>query len=264
MPEQPNEGLVDEIEDIVRTLLISKTPPDASGDLATMPLCQLLGVYWTWRARFPSPRPRRTHRSRELAASPQAQQHATELAELERKINAGEDLTPHLSERVETAFICEQQRPSAPGRLRDADHDRMLAAWGIHHLHLANTPWRGGFNERGRDLLYAIFRPDDAYLLGVYTHNDWALKGLVEVTARNWPAAGLFMKSNYVPRADCPVHGRGPHAAPPGKHQRGAVRGRRSLLRAAGTRADGGWRVVRCRSPRDGLHGEPSSAAGEP
>jgi hypothetical protein len=75
------------------------------------------------------------------------------------------------------------------------DHDRMLSSWGIHHLHLSNAPGRGGFNERGSGLLYAIFRPDDAYLVGVYTHNDWARRELVEVIVRNWPDAGLFLKS---------------------------------------------------------------------
>jgi hypothetical protein len=72
----------------------------------------------------------------------------------------------------------------------------MLAAWGVHHLHLSNIEGKGGFNQRGRDLLYAIFQSDDAYLLGVYTHDDWDRVGLVEVIVRNWPSAGLFLKSN--------------------------------------------------------------------
>lgn len=198
MPNLSNEGLVDDIEGTVRSHAIAKMPPDRTGELTSMPLRQLLGVYWTWRERFPAPRPRKVHRSRELAASQRAQQYSSELAELELKMTAGEDLTPHLSERVETAYMSEQQRSGAPRRRRDADRDRMLAAWGIHHLHLSRAPGQGGFNARGPDLLYAMFQPDDAYLLGIYTHNDWARKELVEVIVRNWPDAGLFLKSKYV------------------------------------------------------------------
>ena len=190
--------LVDDIEDTIQKHVVAKMPPDSTGELSSMSLRQLLGVYWTWQERFPAPRPRTPHRSRELDASAQAQTYAAELAELERKMTAGEDLTPQLSERVETAYISDNERPGLHPRNRDADRDRMLNAWGIHHLHLSSAPGRGGFNARGGDLLYAVFRPDDAYLLGIYTHNDWAREELVRVIVRNWPDAGLFLKSNYV------------------------------------------------------------------
>lgn len=197
MTQAANADLVSDIEHTIRRHVIAKMPPDTTGELSSMPLRELLGVYWTWRERFPEPRPRTVHRSQELDASSQAQRYSAELTELERKMNAGEDLTPHLSERVETAYIPESERPVLHPRQRDADRDRMLNAWGIHHLHLSSTPGRGGFNVRGGDLLYAVFRPDDAYLLGIYTHNDWAREELVRVIVRNWPNAGLFIKSNY-------------------------------------------------------------------
>ena len=198
MPNPRTKGLVEDIEDTIRMLVIAKMPPDSTGELSSMPLRQLLGVYWTWRERFPSLRPRRVHRSRDLKASPRAQKYVSELVELERKMKAGEDLTPHLSERVEIAHISEQQRSGLRPRRRHADRDQMLAAWGIHHLHLSSAPGTGGFTARGPDLLYAIFQLEDAYLLGIYTHNDWARKELVEVIARNWPDSGLFLKCNYV------------------------------------------------------------------
>jgi hypothetical protein len=188
--------LVDGIEGVVRKHVIARMPADESGEVMSMDLRSLLSVYWTWRARFPANRPRRVHRSRELDGSSETEQHAGELSELERKIRAGEDLTPHLSERVQMAFVSDRQRPSLPRRTQDADRDRMLSAWGIHHLHLSSTPWKGGFNARGPDLLYAMLRPDDAYLLGIYTHADWERRQLVEIAVRNWPDAGLFLKSD--------------------------------------------------------------------
>ena len=198
MSEAQKTDFVADIEDTVRGHVIAQMPADSTGELSKMPLRQLLGVYWTWRERFPAPRPRAVHRSQELDASANAQQYSAKLAELERKMTVGEDLTPHLSERVETAYISETQRPGLHPRQRDADRDRMLNAWGIHHLHLSSAPGGGGFNARGGDLLYAVFRPDDVYLLGIYTHSDWAREELVRVIVRNWPDAGLFLKSNYV------------------------------------------------------------------
>jgi hypothetical protein len=187
MSEPAKANLVDGIEHTVGTHVVSKLPPDSTGELSSMPLRALLGVYWTWRERFPAPRPRNVYRSQELDASPQARQYSAQLAELEGKMAAGEDLTPHLSAHVETAFISELERPGRQPQQRDADRDRMLNAWGIHHLHLSSKAGRGGFNARGGDLLYAVFRPDDAYLLGIYTHNDWARQELVRVIVRNWP-----------------------------------------------------------------------------
>jgi hypothetical protein len=35
------------------------------------------------------------------------------------------------------------------------------------------------------NLLYAIFRWDDAYVLGIYTHMDWALDDVAHVIIRN-------------------------------------------------------------------------------
>ena len=120
------DDLVDRLENTVRDHVLGLMPDDASGELAAMPLRALLSVYWTWRERFPAARPRAVHRPRELAASPGAKEHAADLAELERKMTAGEDLTPHLSERVEVAYIADADRPSADRRMRDADRDRML------------------------------------------------------------------------------------------------------------------------------------------
>src|SRR5689334_5289618 len=103
MTEAQNIDLVTDIEDTVRGHVIAQMPADTTGELSAMPLRELLSVYWTWRERFPAQRPRAVHRSKELDVSAEAQRYTTELVELKRKITAGEDLTPHLSERVDTA-----------------------------------------------------------------------------------------------------------------------------------------------------------------
>lgn len=75
------------------------------------------------------------------------------------------------------------------------DRDGLLADWGIHHLHLSMEPGKEGLVRRTRDLLFAIFRPDDAYLLGIYPHLEWAPLEALEIVVGNWPTADLMLGS---------------------------------------------------------------------
>jgi hypothetical protein len=178
-------------------------PPDPSGELAGKPLRELLHIYGNWRGRHPFARPRTVHRSTEMLASAEPQTCSPKIAELVRKIEAGEDLTPHLSRRVAAAFLSVQERAALPAHEREKDLDRMLADYGIHHLHLSNVVEADGFVTGGRELLFAVFGRDDAYLLGIYTHDDWSHEELVPIIVRNWPGVGPFYKLNY---AQGPTH----------------------------------------------------------
>jgi hypothetical protein len=64
--------------------------------LSDLGLRELLSVYFNWRNWFVSARPRTVHRSNELLAKdhPAAEK-------LAQKIEAGRDLSPHLSTRIE-------------------------------------------------------------------------------------------------------------------------------------------------------------------
>jgi hypothetical protein len=190
--------LDDRVEAAVRAYVLLKMPPDPSGELAGKPFRELLHIYGNWRGRHPYARPRTVHQSTEMLASAEAQTFSAEIAELVRKIEAGEDLTPHLSERVDTAFLSVQERAALPWHEREKDLDRMLADWRIHHLHLSNALKTNGFVQRGNELLFALFGRDDAYLVGIYTHADWSREELAPTIVRNWPGVGPFYKLNYV------------------------------------------------------------------
>ncbi len=125
------------VEDSVRAYVLHSTPPDPSGELATKPVRELLHIYGNWRGRRPYPRPRVVHRSQEILSSAEALAFQSELDELVRKMEAGEELKPHLSRAVDAAFLSTQDRASLPRAQREQDLDRMLADWGIHHLHLS-------------------------------------------------------------------------------------------------------------------------------
>ena len=197
MSSSQYSDLADRVEEAVRAYVIAKMPPDPSAELAGKPFRELRHIYGNWRGRHPYPRPRTVHQSKEMLASAEAQTFSVEVAELVRKIKAGEDLTPHLSERVDTAFLSVQERAALPAREREKDLDRMLADYGIHHLHLSHQLKRNGFVQRGRELLFAVFGRDDAYLVGIYTHADWLRDELAPIIIRNWSGVGPFYKLDY-------------------------------------------------------------------
>lgn len=182
--------LVDELEQAIRDHILSVMPTDSAGELASMQLGDLLTFYGAWRSRLVSPRPRKTHTSRELQANPQRAKHEPALAQIIKKIEAGDDLTPNLSRTVEVAHDPVAARKSKlTGR---KDRDLLIADWDIHHLHLSMSVDRDGFVSRTGDLLFAAFDTDDAYLINIYPHGAWGLKELLEIFVRNWPAAGLL------------------------------------------------------------------------
>jgi hypothetical protein len=188
-------GLVEGLERACREHALAAMPADPTGGLAAMSLRDLLQTYGSWKARLIPARPRTVHISSELAASPEMAQHKTELDAIVAKMEAGALLRPHLSKRVRFAHD-PAAKPGDPLQRRK-DRDLLIADWGIHHLHLSSEEEANGsgFVKRDGPLLFAIFRPDDAYLIGIFCHGDWALKQVLEIVVRNWPDAGVVLDS---------------------------------------------------------------------
>jgi len=180
------------MEHVLRDYLLTQMTSDASATLAAASPRDLVTAYATWKGRYIPTRPRRCKVSPELAASAKAHEHKASLDVIVKEIETGADLRPRLSKRVLVAH----ETPADPtaSLARREDRDLMLADWGIHHLHLATAMGSDGFVERGADLLFAAFLPDDAYLIGIYGHlMDWARKEILEIVVRNWPASGLVL-----------------------------------------------------------------------
>lgn len=173
------DGFVDELEVVIGKYMLDAMPPGVRSGLESSPLSDLTIQYVSWRARLIPARPRRCHRSAELAASPKAVEHQAALDAIAAKIRAGEDLTPHLSTRIENPV----KKP-----------DPMIADWRIHHLHLSTAVDDGGFVKRSGDLVFAAIDPDDVYLIGIYPHGAWARQEIAEILIRNWQGAGRFMR----------------------------------------------------------------------
>jgi hypothetical protein len=171
------DGFVDQLEAVIRKYMLDAMPPGVRSGLEPLSLSDLVIQYVSWRDRLIPARPRRCHRSAELAASPKAVEHQAALDEITAKIGAGEDLTPHLSKGV----------------ANPVKDDLMIADWRIHHLHLSTAIGGDGFVKRSGDLLFAAFDPDDAYLIGIYPHGGWAQQEVAEILIRNWQGVGRFV-----------------------------------------------------------------------
>ena len=175
--------LIGRLEVVICEYILAEMPNDPTGTLDAMSLPDLLISYGTWRSRQIPAQPRRCHRSPELLANPKAAEHKVVLDAIAAKIEAGDDLSPHLSKRIDQGLRV----------------DRMLADLNVYHLHLSvQLEANGRFVEQGDDLLFAAFTTGDAYLIGIYRHaTDWARKNILETIARNWPDAGIAHQGSY-------------------------------------------------------------------
>jgi hypothetical protein len=192
-------------DDVTKQLPYDETDAALAAELSSLPLGELVARFFNWLERLIHPHPRQVLESQQFIAQAVP---ALEQAYLERiieKIAAGADLNSHLSRGIIHGFIKEIPPPAKKNLGRRRDLDLLLNEWGIHHLHLPDVLDSDGFVRRDptldKDLLlFAMFRPERAYLLDVLPHGVWTKEGLVEVAVRNWPDAGLFITPKGVVR----------------------------------------------------------------
>jgi hypothetical protein len=95
---------VGEVEELIRQDLVSRLGPDPSGELARASLRDVLIMKMNWRGRFVPERPRTAHLSGELQSAANYEEHRSALDAIVGKIEAGDDLSPHLSKRTRTVM----------------------------------------------------------------------------------------------------------------------------------------------------------------
>lgn len=177
--------VVDDLEALIRADILYRLPEGPTGELVGMGTADLVVVYPTG-AVGSSPVPRRVHRARELVASAAYATHREVVDKLANRIAVGDDVTPHLSRNV--AVACTQQ---SGGRTRP-DLDRLLAEWGLHHLHPLARLDPDGFVRRSDDLLFLAIQPADAYLIAVLPHGAWTSLTLAETACGTDRRRGSF------------------------------------------------------------------------
>jgi hypothetical protein len=195
-----------EIESRYRQMILERIPmseqkPQDQQAILDMSLRDLLSTLFNWQNRRISIRPRTVYISRELQAK-----NRPEVIVIAEKIRKGEDLTPHLSERIETVLLA---NPKDSGLRHREDLDLLLNEWAIHHLHISTVLKTNGFVKRRSELLFATFRKNDAYLIELLDHDAFENEDLVKIAVANWPDAHLFsVMSNMTLQLDSPITSR--------------------------------------------------------
>jgi hypothetical protein len=179
----------------IREQILARLPraPEVDAEISAMATRDLLTIYVYWLSRLISPQPRQVHKSKVLLANPLATdtRYAPGLHQIISRVTNGEDITPHLSKDIRTGY----QSSSASTAQRRKDLDLMLSDWGIHHLHLSTEMDTDGFYvKRDRPLLFAAFRPADAYLIDIADHKSWTRVDILSTIVEEWPDAGIVHK----------------------------------------------------------------------
>ena len=183
--------------------MIRELPPDPTATLRQLDFRSLHQVYAAWRGRVPQARPRRVHISSDLLDNHDRLAYSDGLVAALGEIAHGHDLRPRTSTAIEHAYTPWTPPLLARGRPGQRHVDRLLADWGLHHLHLGTTPHpkRPEFVSRTRHVLFVAFKPEDAYLVDVAEHEsdgaNWSALKLLEIVVRNWPEAGILVASTF-------------------------------------------------------------------
>jgi hypothetical protein len=194
--------LLHELERVTRRQMLAALPVDPAGTLRDTDFRTLHSIYATWRGRVPSAQPKRVHLSAELLANPERCAYGDGLAAVLREIAMGTDLRPRTSTAVEHAYALEPP-PVLTRRRSGRQHDRLLADWEIHHLHLSTDRHhrRPEFVKRSGHVLFAAFVGGDAYLIDLRPHErdgaNWSELAILETVVRNWPDAGILQASDF-------------------------------------------------------------------
>ena len=187
----------------MRRHMLAALPADPACTLPDLDFDRLHATYATWRGRVPVTMARTVHISDELLANPARGRYADGLAAVVRDIAHGADLRPRMSTGIDHAYAFKPPR-MLTRRHSGRHHDRLLADWGIHHLHLSNAPHRSRpeFVARTEHVLLAAFVRADAFLIDLRPHEsdgaNWSELAILETVVRNWPDAGILQSSDWL------------------------------------------------------------------
>jgi hypothetical protein len=152
---------------------------------------ELLTIYLNWQSRLIEPRPRQVHTALPFDGNPITKERQAAIKSVIKDIETGRDLTKYLSRNVRIGFEV-PRNPKKKKLYQRRDLDMMLNDWGIHHLHVSTEVEHDGFVERGNPLIFAFFKPENAYLIDIMEHGDWTCEQVIRVIVDSWPNAGLL------------------------------------------------------------------------
>lgn len=123
----------------------------------------------------------------------------TLIAPVPRKVKVSSDFVcpKHLRLGYEQLLLEIEQgkdlSPRGSRKQRDANVfvDKMLADWGVHHLHLGSDYIKKGRNkglvQGNEEILFIYVTRETVHVIGVFDHRSWAKEKVLRVVHDNWP-----------------------------------------------------------------------------
>jgi hypothetical protein len=140
---------------------------------------ELVLLFLNFRSKLIAQVSRKVVTSRKIQTSTYDETTTTALTAIRRKFDKGEDVNPHLSQRI----------------LKPAYGDWLLADWGIYHLHLNTEPDEkdNRFVKGVRNVLFLTLFGDSVYFIDIRPHGRtgdkdvFEQKSLLKTIADEWP-----------------------------------------------------------------------------
>jgi hypothetical protein len=153
-------------DSMIKELLRAPNDKASRASLEAKPMRQLISSFITWRMRLIPAKPRKV--SLWTGGVTPSEMHAAEprLRPLLKKVEAGEDLTPHLFDLVMTKGVV---LPGANPADRGKDIDAALTRYGLHHFHVGVV---GPGNPKGRSgtLIFAEVLDKEFRIIAISDH----------------------------------------------------------------------------------------------
>jgi len=153
-------------DDIIKMLPRAPNTRASREALRAMPTNQLILAFVTWRMRLIPAKPRAVRFWSGGVTRLQAQAAKQKLQPFLKKVVAGEDLTPHLSDLVHKKGII---LPGANPADRRKDIDMVLTRQGLHHFHIGIA---GSGDRKGRsaNLVFAEVLEKEFRIVAIADH----------------------------------------------------------------------------------------------
>jgi hypothetical protein len=170
------ESFYEDVKEFVLSLL-----PRHRNELQSESWKNILLVHDNWVTRLISTQPRKVIYSKELLENPLLKNFQTEIFNLQKKIENGENLKPYLSKSVDKYSTVSNPTSFTP------DKDGLLNHWFIHHFHLGSKLENDGFITRTKQLLYVKVFSDAICFIDILDHKSFSNTDLLRIVKRNWP-----------------------------------------------------------------------------
>ena len=176
LPNPPEPPRIAKLRsDIVAAIPCLKHQSEAQQELQQLPLNGLLHAYLKWADRFVPAWPREVSFAPSFWEAAVAKSHRGEILAMARRIEEGQDLSRHLSPRLQTSgYELRRVRDQAlPEKKRwGRDRDFVLNVLGLHHLHISGGVEEDG-NLHGAELAFVEFAQGTAVFVYAGTYAEF-------------------------------------------------------------------------------------------